>query len=790
MNQNYDFKTRERKWQEFWEKNDIFNFNPNKKNKIFSIDTPPPTLSGKMHLGHAFSYTHQDIIARYRRMRGENVFYPFGVDNNGLPTEKLVEKINKIRLFDVGRKNFVDICQKTIKEILPSFVSDWKRIGMSCDFSSIYSTISDQAQQISQRYFIELLKMGRIYRQYAPVLWCPECQTAISQADMEDKEIESFFYDIEFKTTDEKTFIVSTTRPELLASCVAIFVNPKDKRYINLIGKTAVTPIFFQKVKILSDLKVNPQKGSGIVMCCTFGDSTDVEWYFKYNLPIRISIARNGKTNALTKEFQNLSLKIAREKIIESLKKSGLIKQERAINHIVNIHERCLTPVEIIADHQWFIKYLDLKKEFLKRSDQLQWYPPYMKKRLDNWIKGLKWDWCISRQRYFGVPIPVWHCKNCAEIILPEEKELPVDPIHLKPKKKCKCGSNDFVPEKDVLDTWMTSSLSPQIALSLVKNQRKKEKMFPMSLRPQAHDIINFWLFYTLARSFLHFKKIPWKNVMISGFVLDPKGEKMSKSKGNIVEPQIIAEQYGTDAMRFWASGASLGDDLRYSEDEIKIGKKTVTKIWNASRFCLMHIKKYNPQKLDIKKLADEDKWILTKLYAANDIYIKKMEKYQYAGAKLTIDNFFWKDFCDNYLEIVKLRVYENKHKKDLRAAQFTLYNTLLAILKLYAPIMPHITEEIYQEYFKKFERKKSIHLTTLPKPNKKLYFPEQKKHFDLAIDIIGQIRKYKSKKNLSIKAETDKISVKTKNKLRVEKYLPLISKLLSVNNIEIIEEL
>ncbi|MCD6115004.1 valine--tRNA ligase [bacterium] len=785
MKKQYDFKISEKKWQKFWEKEKIFKFNPKKKGKLFSIDTPPPTLSGKMHIGHAFSYTHQDIIARYHRMKGENVFYPFGVDNNGLPSEKLVEKLNKVKIFDLGRKKFVQLCQKTLKKILPEFISDWKRIGMSCDFSLFYSTISPEVQKLSQKYFLDLFKKNRIYRKETPTLWCPECQTAIAQAELEDKEEEILFNDIEFSLEDGGKIIISTTRPELLPSCVAIFVHPKDKRYRKFIGKKAIVPIFGQKVKIMPDSKVDIKKGSGVVMCCTFGDTTDIEWYFKHKLPLRISITKDGRMNELAKEFQGLPIEIARKKIIERLKNEGLIKNQKKIIHSVNVHERCGHKIEILSTPQWFIKYLDLRQEFLKQSSKLHWYPKHMKSRLDNWIKGLRWDWCISRQRYFGIPIPVWYCQNCKKIILPDEKDLPVDPLHQKPKKKCSCGSNKFIPESDVLDTWVTSSLTPQIAFSLLGKNVSRSKMLPMSLRPQAHDIINFWLFYTLVRSYLHFKKIPWKDVVISGFVLDPKGEKMSKSKGNVVEPQIIIEKYGADAIRYWAASARLGEDLRYSEEEIKQGKRTVTKLWNASRFSLMHLKRYSPKKISPQGLEDEDKWLLTKLYRTLRDYRNFMDKYEYSKAKETLDKFFWRDFCDNYLEIIKPRVYNPESSQKLKSAQFTLYTSLLSILKLYAPFMPFVTEEIYQMYFRKFEKEKSIHITLLPKPNKKLYFPRTAHNFEFVIEAIAQIRKYKSEHKLPMNAEIQEVSIKTKNKKLLEKYFPLLQRVLNVKRIK-----
>lgn len=797
MKKPYDFKKQEERWQKFWEKESVFKFNPKRQGKFFSIDTPPPTFSGKMHLGHAFSYGHEDIIARYRRMRGDNVFYPFGIDNNGLATARLVEKINKVRFFNFKRKDFVKLCQNTINDLVPDFIADWRRLGMSCDFSNIYLTISPESQKISQQYFIELYKQGRVYQKDSPVLWCPECQTAIAQAEMEDKELETSFINIKFRLIDGKEMIIATTRPELLASCVAIFVHPKDTRYKSLIGKIAVVPLFGQKVKIFADKKVEEGKGTGIVMCCTFGDTTDVEWYFQHNLPSRISIEKNGKLNDLTKEFTGLTVKTGRKKIIEKLEAKSLLKGTKQIIHNINVHERCGANIELLPTSQWFIKYLDLKNQFLKQSAELNWYPKYMKIRLDNWIKGLAWDWCISRQRYFGIPIPIWYCKKCGEIILPKISDLPIDPLDSKPKKKCKCGSNEYIPEKDVFDTWLTSSLTPQIALSLVKNKEIRKKMFPMSLRPQGHDIINFWLFYTLARSYLHFKKLPFKDVVISGFVLGYKGEKMSKSKGNTVQPQEIMDKYGTDAIRFWVAQSAMGEDLRYSEEEIRTGKKTVIKIWNSSRFALIHLrsdsskngssKDYHPLLAHAKYLEDEDKWILTNLYRTIEKYIKRMNEYEYSQAKKVVDNFFWKNFCDYYLEIIKQRLYSatDNNYFGRQAAQFTLYNIILAILKLYAPIMPFITEEIYQDYFRKFEEEKSIHLTLLPSLDKKLYFPKIASDFELAIDAIAQIRTYKSKHHLSMKAELDKISIKTKNKTKTKKYLPLIGKVMSVKKIE-----
>jgi valyl-tRNA synthetase len=779
-------KNLEKKWQTFWEKEKIYKFDLKRKKPIFSIDTPPPTISGRMHLGHAFSYTHQDIIARYHRMMGENVFYPFGTDDNGLPTEKLVEKENKVNIFEMERIDFVKLCQKTLKKLRPSFIQDWKNIGLSCDFSLDYSTISKEVQKISQKFFIELYHKNRAYRKKAPVLWCPECQTAIAQAELEDKELESFFVDIEFELERGGKITIATTRPELLASCVAIFIHPKDKRYKNLVGKKAIVPIFGQRVPILTDEKVDPEKGTGIVMCCTFGDITDVEWYFTHKLPLKISIQPDGTMNELARKYKNLKVKEVRKKIIEDLEKEKRLIQKKRIHHMVNIHERCGSEIEILVNWQWFIKYLDLKEELIKINKKIKWFPEHMRKRYENWVKGLKWDWCISRQRYFGIPFPVWYCQKCGKVKIAEISQLPVDPLTSKPQTPCSCGSKKFIPEKAVLDTWATSSLTPQIAIELVKSKRIKKKLFPMSLRAQAHDIINFWLFYTIVRAKLHFNKIPWKTVMISGFVLDPEGEKMSKSKGNIVSPQEVILKYGADVLRHWTAKASLGDDLRWDEKEIKASKRTVVKLWNAARFCFLHLKNFKKENIDLRKLEDADKWILHFLQETIKNYHLNFKRYEFKKARENIDDFFWKYFCDNYLEIVKPRLYLDIFSDtSKRGAKFTLYTCLLSTLKLYAPFIPFITEELYQRYFRTYEKEKSLHQTFLPLPQKRFLNQKIKKQFDEVMKIISSIRKYRSEREISFKKEIKELIIKTNNK-KIEKHFPLLKILLNINSIKI----
>ena len=735
----YNAKEVEERIKKFWEKEKIYSFSLKNKKKIYSIDTPPPTVSGKMHVGHAFSYSQQDFIARYKRMSGWNVYYPFGTDDNGLPTERLVEKLNNVKSKDMPRGEFIKLCLKTLKKITPNFIQDWKNLGISADYEISYSTINENSRRISQKSFIELYKKGEIYRKDFPTIWCPECQTSIAQAELEDKKQTTLLSTLKFKV-EGKDLLIATTRPELLPACVAVFVNPSDKRYSNLIGKKAKVPLFNYEVPIIKDKLAEINKGTGVLMVCSYGDKYDVEAINKYKLKPRIIFNKDGTLNF--GKYKAMKIKEARKEILKELKEKRLIKEQRKIENIVNVHDKCGTEIEFLPTEQWFIKILDKKKKLIEQGKKIKWYPEFMFKRYENWIKGLGWDWNISRDRYFGVPIPVWYCDKCNKVILADEKELPVDPM--KENKKCPLCGKDAKPEKKVLDTWATSSLTPQIVLSLINNKLT----IPMSLRPQAHDIIRTWAFYTIVRSYLQENKIPWKNVMVSGFVT-LNGEKMSKSKGNVVDPKKILNDYGADALRFSAAGAKLGEDLDYQEHDLIAGKKFLTKLWNASNFVFMNLKDYDFKKP--KELQEIDKLFLEKV---NDL-IKKttdyFERYEYSKVRSEVENFFWHVFCDDYLEIVKKRVYNEKGDKKL-SAQYTLYNSLLSILKLIAPIMPFITEEIFQKYFRKEQKFKSIHVSDWPVYKTKIN--KDKEVWDLFIDILHKIRKIKSEKNLSMKKE------------------------------------
>ncbi len=823
---NYDAKTTEKRWQAYWKDNNIYSFNSSSKNKkvaqkIYSIDTPPPTVSGQMHIGHAFSYSQGDFIARYHRMKQEAVFYPFGTDDNGLPTERLVEKTKKVKSTKMQRSEFVELCLKTINELKAEFVRPWRELGISADFENSYSTIDPHCILTSQTSFIDLYKKGRVFQEESPITWCPLCQTAIAQAEFENIDMSSHFNDVVFKVHG-KELVIATTRPELLPACVAIVAHPDDARYKQLFGKFAKVPLFNYDVPIIADEKADPEKGTGIVMVCTFGDKNDVEWWRKYNLPLKIVITKEGKMNELAAKYQGLPLKEARKEILNDLKTAGLLIAQKPITHAVNVHERCSTELEFLKTRQWYIKVLDKKQELIDAGNKIKWFPEHMKVRYTHWVENLQWDWCISRQRHFGVPFPIWYCKECGEIKVSESSQLPVDPMKDKPKTydknnkasdaKCDCGSNEFLPETDVMDTWATSSVTPQIALNWVEDKDDKkysqltklfgankdrakdagaafDSMFPMTVRLQAHDIIRTWAFYTIVKGIYNNDTIPWKEIMISGHALDPKGEKMSKSKGNVVDPIKIIEKYNADALRFWAAGSTLGDDLPFLDKDLVTGQKIITKLWNASKFAVMNLVGKDGQ-ADYdgtsapKKFAVIDLWLLAQLNELIKDCTESFDNYEYAKPKLAVEKFFWHTFCDNYLEIVKDRFFNPKNytEDEILSAQYTLYNTILAILKIIAPIMPYITEEIYHIYFAAVEKQKSIHVSEWPKENNLWDAKGDSKDSkedkssksqngasqalaagNLAVEVIAAVRRYKTENKMAMNLEVAGAVIKCK---------------------------
>ncbi len=594
-------------------------------------------------------------------------------------------------------------------------------------------------------------------------MFCPACHTAIAQVELKDAERESNLVYIKAGVEGAKEHLVfATTRPELIYACVGISVHPDDKRYKHLIGKNVRIPLINRSVKLVPDEFTDMEYGSGVVYYCTYGGVDCIEWMIRHPeiKPIDI-MGLDGKLNELSGKYKGMKSEEARKKVVEDLQKDGAIVKSEKIRHIVNTHERCDTDIEYISTNQWYIRYLDLKDDFIKYGRKIRWYPEHMRARYENWIKGLRWDWNISRQRHFGVPIPIWNCRKCNEWVVADEKQLPVDPLVDKPLHKCKCGSSEFEGEKDVLDTWATSSLTPDIAIGLFKDKPVAKKLHPMDLRPQAHDIITFWLFNTVVKSYFHHDELPWRNAMISGWALDPHGKKMSKSKGNAVDPREMIAKYSADSLRFWAAGSRLGDDLPFQEKDLVTGSKFTIKIWNASKFAFMHLADYDGGKPTKPHIME--RWILSKLSGVVKESTENMLNYEYSHTKLATETFFWHTFCDNYLEIIKDRLYNaDKRGKDARlSAQFGLYTSLLAIIKLMAPIMPFITEELYHMHFKKYEKAKSVHLSRWPDLD---MVDEHAEHIgDFVVDVIEFVRKQKTSKQMSLKAPVKKLVIKSK---------------------------
>ena len=694
-----DIAKMEEKWRLFWEEQSLYAFNPDARGEIYSIDSPPPTVSGDLHMGHSFSYVHQDIIARFKRMKGFNVFYPMGFDDNGLPTEKYSEKVSGKRLRDFKPEEFIELCNKAGLEGGAKIKEIFRKLGLSADLKYSYRTYSEESRRISQTMFLDLVNKKRAYRSKGPVLICPSCRTAISQIDMKDMERETDFYYIHFKGADTKDILIATTRPEMLGACIAVFVNPEDSRYTEYIGKTLSVPLYDFKVKVYSDSFVDPGKGTGAEMVCTFGDQNDVDLWRKYSLDTRIIIDANGRMNGDSLVHPGITTTEARKIIVEALKSNGFVSRIERKRQSVNVHERCDTPVEIGILDQWYIKYLDLRTRMDEAGNSIKWYPDFMKVRYDNWVRGLKVDWCISRQRVFGVTFPLWYCKNCGEIVYADVSMLPVDPRFTKYEGVCpKCKGSEFVGETDVMDTWATSSLSPRLA-SLPRGFFKE--IYPMTARFQGHEIITSWAFTSIVRAMLHDNMLPWKEIVLSGIVKNPQGLKMSKSRGDRFSPDDFVSKYGSDAVRHWSTVSGNGEDISIDEKDFMRGRKTVIKMLNAgnlvSTLCEGNVAHFDRVK------GEPENWILWELSDVTRSVTEFMNAYSLSKARMVLDNFFWNTFCDNYLEICKARMKIEDIDPDERGEiASTLYLTFESILKLYAPIMPFITEELYHTILKK----------------------------------------------------------------------------------------
>lgn len=757
LDKKYDSLVKEEKWLNYWKKNKIYEFKPDYR-EVYSIDTPPPTVNGKIHIGHIFSYSQAEMIARYKRLRGYNVFYPFGFDDNGLPSERLVEKEQKKKAHEIGRESFSKLCYETTNKYEEEFQDLFSKLGVSTDWSMCYKTVSSSTIKISQNSFLDLIEKGHCYHKESPALWCNECLTSIAQAELETKTIRTTFNYVNFKTVeDNEIFTIATTRPELLPAIVCVFVNPDDDKNNHLIGKTAHIPVIDVNVPIIGDEKVAIDKGTGIVMCCTFGDQTDIEWWKKYNLPLKYIFTDDGRIMDSVSNYGGLKIKEARKQIVDDLQVGGYIVKIEELEHEVQTHERCGSEVEYTVMKQWFIDIMSHKEDFLRIGNEINWYPTHMHNRYEKWVNNVAWDWCISRQRYFGVPFPVWYCKECGEPIFASKEQLPVNPLTDTPSiEKChKCGCKEFIPESDVMDTWATSSVTPLINMKYGEKDNYESILKPMSLRSNASEIIRTWDFYTIVKSYYHFGIKPWDNVMISGFVMANKGEKISKSKGNSkVEPLDLIKQFSADVVRYWAASGRLGTDITFSEETLLRGKKLVNKIWNVSKFVQMHLEDYQDKAFDDFEYID--KWILGNFIDMEKEYLKYLDNYEIGLALNILEKFFW-NFCDNYIEIVKHRLYrpEEFGEKARYSGQKTIYILLYKLLQDFSIFFPFITEEIYQDIYHDM---KSIHITEIKSLN--YSFDEEIVNGNLMCEIISMVRGKKSSSNLSLKTIVKKLEI------------------------------
>ncbi len=802
---HFDAPAAEARWHEAWQASGVYHYDPTQpREETFVVDTPPPTVSGSLHVGHVFSYTQTDVIARHQRMLGKNIFYPIGWDDNGLPTERRVQTLYHVRCdptlaYEAGleieeasaksrkkparlvsRRNFIELCHRVTHKDEDAFQALWSRVGLSVDWRQEYATIDDHCRRIAQLSFIDLVEKGVVYTSFAPTMWDVDYHTAVAQAEVEDRVVPGAFHHLEFGVEEsERSIVIATTRPELLAACVGVTAHPEDTRYQDLFGKRALTPLFSVPVPIFPSELADPEKGTGILMVCTFGDQNDVQWWREQNLATRVLVGRTGRMRELefgTEGFESTdsaranryyaslagkNVVQARKQIVELLSDevgsatgSGkpLVREPEPIEHAVKFYERGDRPLEFIPTRQWFCRLLDRKGELLAKGEAVQWHPPFMHARFRDWTENLAMDWNISRQRYFGPAIPVWYPldgdaqRDYDKPLLPDPENLPIDPmIDVPPgyEEDQRGVPGGFEGEADVFDTWFTSSMTPQISSHWGVDPDRHARLFPADLRPQSHEIIRTWAFYTIAKALLHEDSIPWKHVAISGWILDPDRKKMSKSKGNVVTPMHLLDQYGVDGVRYWAASARLGSDTAFDEKVFKIGKRLVTKLFNASKFVLSQSASLQPIESEL------DRAFLSELQALVERSTRSFADFHYAEALQDTESFFWSHFTDTYLELVKgrARAEEVSHEAARGSAVATLRLGLDVLLRLFAPFLPYITEEVWSWCFAEERGAPSVHRAPWPSERDFLEVPAPNdvESFALASACLAAINKAKS---------------------------------------------
>jgi valyl-tRNA synthetase len=794
----------EEKWTRRWDAEASYRFDRTRsRDEVYSIDTPPPTVSGALHVGHVFSYTHTDVVARFQRMRGKAVFYPMGWDDNGLPTERRVQNYFGVRCdpslpFDpsfappekpgkqpipVSRPNFIELCARLTAEDEKAFEKLWRHLGLSVDWSMTYATIGRRAQRLSQLSFLRLVGRGLAYQLEAPTLWDVDFRTAVAQAELEDREQPGAYHRIRFGRPDAPQFVeIDTTRPELIPACVALVAHPDDPRYQPLFGTEVVTPLFGARVPLRAHALADPEKGTGVAMICTFGDITDVVWWRELGLPVRAIIQANGTFKPVTwgegawsttdparaqqnyDQLAGLSASKARVRTVELLRESGdLLGDPRPITHAVKFYEKGDRPLEIVTSRQWFIKTMDAREALLARGRELGWHPSYMQARLENWINGLAGDWCISRQRFFGVPFPLWYrVREDGTVdhdarLLPAEERLPIDPSTDVPdgftaEQRNRPGG--FSGDPDIMDTWATSSLSPQIAGGWIEDPDLFARVFPMDVRPQAHDIIRTWLFSTMLRAEYEHGSLPWKNAAISGWVLDPDRKKMSKSKGNVITPLALLEEHGSDGVRYWAASGRPGADTAFDSGQMKVGRRLAIKLLNASKFVLAKPGTRGAVTSGV------DRGLLTNLARLVRESTEDLESYQYTRVLERTETFFW-FFCDNYLELVKSRRYGDHGEALAGSANTALLTSLSVLLRLFAPFLPFATEEIWSWW-----QRGSVHKATWPTEAEILSVANGADDrgvlaLQMAAQVLGDIRKKKSEGQRQLKTPVARVVIR-----------------------------
>jgi len=806
----------EAKWMARWEADGVYRFvRSHTRTEIYSIDTPPPTVSGSLHVGHVFSYTHTDLVARFHRMRGKEVFYPMGWDDNGLPTERRVQNYYGVRCdpslpyapdfkppaappkppLSVSRPNFIELCARLTAEDEKAFEALWKYLGLSVDWSMTYATIGRRAQMVSQLAFLHLLKRGFAYQVDAPTLWDVDFRTAVAQAELEDRETPAAYHKIAFRIADAEaargygrpTVEIETTRPELIPACVALVAHPDDARYQPLFGQHVETPLFGARVPVKAHALADPEKGSGIAMICTFGDITDVTWWRELSLPVRAVIQADGTLRPVSwgaqgwesnnseqaqrhyDDLARLPAAKARARIVDQLRASGdLVGDPRPISHQVKFYEKGDRPLEIVTSRQWFFKTIELRDGLLARGRELEWHPEYMQTRYENWVNGLNGDWCISRQRFFGVPFPVWYPIDADgrvdydRAIHADESTLPMDPSTEAPPgyaAEQRGVPGGFVGDPDVMDTWATSSVSPQIVCGWPDDPDLFARTFPMDLRPQAHDIIRTWLFSSVYRSHLEHDSLPWWNAAISGFVTDPDRKKMSKSKGNVVTPMALLEEHGSDAVRYWAACAKPGGDTPFDSNQMRIGRRLAIKVLNASKFALSSSEPRGPITTPV------DRAMIRSLAALVEQNTRELEQYEYSRALHATEAFFWR-FCDDYLELVKGRRYGEQTAEGAGSANSALVAALSVLLRLFAPYLAFVTDEVWSWW-----QEGSIHrakwptadeLLTLLADNSEPTRQLDGRAYQWATEVLFEVRKQRSEAKQPLKVPISTVTIRT----------------------------